>query len=138
MRCAVDAAALRAEPRDDAEQVTQALRGDPLAVEEQRDGWARVETAYGYPGWIRTDELCGDLPLDLARTFLGTPYAWGGLTAHGNRLLGARASRLPARGQDGAAGFVAAGRGRCRDAGSAAGRSRDLRRPGRSRRVLGR
>lgn len=83
MRCAVDAAALRAEPRDDAEQVTQALRGDPLAVEEQREGWARVTTAYGYPGWIRTHELCGDLPLDLARTFLGTPYAWGGLTAQG-------------------------------------------------------
>lgn len=83
MRCAVEAAALRAEPRDDAEQVTQALRGDRLAVEERRDGWVRVETTYGYPGWIRADELCGDRPVDLARTFLGTPYAWGGLTARG-------------------------------------------------------
>jgi hypothetical protein len=83
MRCAVEAAALRAEPRDDAEQVTQALRGDALAVGERRDGWVRVETSYGYPGWIRARELCGDRPLDLARTFLGTPYEWGGLTARG-------------------------------------------------------
>jgi hypothetical protein len=83
MRCAAEAAALRAEPREDAEQVTQALRGDPLTVVEQGDGWARVETAYGYPGWIRADELCGDEPLDLAHTFLGTPYEWGGLTARG-------------------------------------------------------
>ena len=53
MRCAVEVAPLRAEPRDDAEQVTQALRGELLAVEEERDGWARVVTGYGYPGWIR-------------------------------------------------------------------------------------
>jgi hypothetical protein len=83
MRCAVEVAVLRAEPRDDAEQVTQALRGDPLTIEERRDGWARVRTAYDYPGWIRADELCGDRPLDLARTFLGTPYEWGGLSARG-------------------------------------------------------
>lgn len=83
MRCGLDAAALRAEPRDDAEQVTQALRGDPLEVGERRGGWARVTTAYGYPGWVREEALCGDDPLALARTFLGTPYEWGGLTAAG-------------------------------------------------------
>ena len=83
MRCGRDAAPIRAEPRDDAEQVTQALRGDPLAVGRRRNGWAEVTTDYGYPGWIREDELCGDDPVSLARSFLGAPYEWGGLTATG-------------------------------------------------------
>jgi cell wall-associated NlpC family hydrolase len=83
VRCALGAAAIRAAPRDDAEQVTQALRGDPLEVSERRDGWARVSTHYGYPGWIPEDALCGDDPVSLARTFLGAPYEWGGLTAAG-------------------------------------------------------
>lgn len=83
MRCAVELAAVRAEPRDDAEQVTQALRGELLTVSETSDGWARVETSYGYPGWMRLSDLCGDSPLDVARTFLGTPYEWGGLSARG-------------------------------------------------------
>ena len=83
MRCAVEVAPLRAEPRDDAEQVTQALRGDPLAVETRAGGWAAVRTAYDYPGWVREEHLTGDTPLDLARTFLGAPYEWGGLSASG-------------------------------------------------------
>jgi gamma-D-glutamyl-L-lysine dipeptidyl-peptidase len=83
MRCGVEAAPIRSEPRDEAEQVTQALRGDPLEVAERRDGWVRVTTAYGYPGWMREEALCGDDPLALARTFLGSPYEWGGLTAAG-------------------------------------------------------
>lgn len=45
-RSAVGLTAVRAEPRDDAEQVTQALPGDPLWVEEKRDGWLRVRTVY--------------------------------------------------------------------------------------------
>ncbi len=44
---------MRAEPRDDAEQVTQAVAGEPLWVEEERNGWLRVRTAYGYAGWVR-------------------------------------------------------------------------------------
>ena len=93
MRCAVDVAPIRAEPRDDAEQVTQALYGEPLRVDERRDGWARVRTAYDYPGWIRDDaveEGDGELPpsadgdpVDEARSFLGSPYLWGGMTARG-------------------------------------------------------
>ena len=83
MRCGVEAAPLRAEPRDDAEQVTQALRGDLLEVGEERDGWLAVTTAYGYPGWIRQEHLCGDDPLSLARTFLGSPYEGCGLSAAG-------------------------------------------------------
>ena len=83
MRCGVEAAPLRAEPRDDAERVTQALGGEQLEVGERREGWARVTTSYGYPGWIREELLCGEDPLSLARTFLGAPYEWGGLTAAG-------------------------------------------------------
>jgi len=91
----VGVAPVRAEPDDDSEQVTQALRGEPLAVEERRDGWARVRTAYDYPGWIREEHLGraeddswlpperdGD-PVEEARRYMGTHYEWGGMTERG-------------------------------------------------------
>jgi hypothetical protein len=87
-------APLRAEPRDDAEQVTQALPGEPLAVEEERRDWVRVRTAYDYRGWLRADALGGEAtedwlverdgdPVEEARAYLGVPYEWGGMTEHG-------------------------------------------------------
>src|ERR1051325_2574929 len=99
MRCGVDVEPLRAEPRAGAGQVTQALRGEPLEVEERQGGWARVRTAYGYPGWIREEALCGDDVLSLARSFRGTPYEWGGLSAAGLACsgLGHLAYRLAGR-----------------------------------------
>lgn len=78
-----EVAAVRAEPDDDAEQVTQALAGEPLFVDEWRGGWARVRTVYGYPGWVREDSLAGREPVEEARAYLGTPYLWGGMTERG-------------------------------------------------------
>ncbi len=88
---------MRAEPDDASEQVTQALAGEPLTVEERRDGWVRIRTAYDYPGWIREDALasgaCTEIgaatelvdgdPVEEARAYLGAPYEWGGLTERG-------------------------------------------------------
>ncbi|HET8894959.1 MAG TPA: C40 family peptidase [Gaiellaceae bacterium] len=70
-----------AQPRQDAEQVTELWPGEPFTVEERRDGWARIRTTYDYPGWIRESAL-GD-PIAHARTFLGTPYRWGGMSKEG-------------------------------------------------------
>jgi cell wall-associated NlpC family hydrolase len=85
---------LRSAPSDEAEQVTQSLPGEPLRVLEERGEWARVETAYAYPGWVRRAALGGEPdadwlravaadPVDQARTLLATPYEWGGMTAAG-------------------------------------------------------
>ena len=129
-RCAVDAAAIRAEPRDDAEQVTQALLGEPLRVERRQAGWARVVTAYDYPGWLRERALeegegappppPGAEPLELAHTYVGSPYEWGGLTRRGIDCSGLvhiafrLAGRLVPRDawQQEAVGHPGAGRGR--------------------------
>ena len=86
--------AIRAEPDESSEQVTEALPGEPLEVEETRGGWARVRTAYDYPGWLRAEALGGEPdpdwlearaadPVEHARGFLGTRYVWGGMTAAG-------------------------------------------------------
>ena len=87
-------ASLRAEPSEDAEQVTQVLRGEPLDVVEESGDWVRVRTAYAYPGWVRRTDLGGESdrdwlrpvaadPVERARTLLGTRYEWGGMTAAG-------------------------------------------------------
>jgi cell wall-associated NlpC family hydrolase len=85
---------LRAEPRSDAEQGSQLLPGEPVDVEEERGGWARVRTAYDYPGWARAASLVVDSdnnwltprngePVEEARSYLGAPYEWGGMTERG-------------------------------------------------------
>ena len=95
MTCGVDVAPLRAEPHESADQVTQALRGEPLRVDGRRSEWARVVTAYDYPGWIRAAALAdepagawlppvraGD-PVEEARVYVGARYLWGGMSERG-------------------------------------------------------
>ena len=90
----MDIASVRREPADGTEQVTQLLLGEPVTVHERRDGWARIETAYAYPGWVREEALGpageadwltrreGDV-LAEARSYLGVPYEWGGMSERG-------------------------------------------------------
>ena len=74
--------------------MTQVLAGEPVTVEDARNGWAHIRTAYDYPGWIQLDALGGerdpawlerqtDDPVGWARQLLGTPYEWGGMTERG-------------------------------------------------------
>jgi cell wall-associated NlpC family hydrolase len=85
---------MRAQPDAASEQVSEALPGEPLTVAEQRNGWVRVETAYDYTGWIEATALGGERradwlepgtadPVAHARTLLGAPYQWGGMTERG-------------------------------------------------------
>jgi gamma-D-glutamyl-L-lysine dipeptidyl-peptidase len=94
MRCAVEVEPVRVGPHAGAEQVTQVLLGEPLEVIATLRAWARVVTAYDCPGWVREEALAegegelppppqGATPLEAARTFLGSPYEWGGMTERG-------------------------------------------------------
>jgi cell wall-associated NlpC family hydrolase len=57
MVVAVGTAPLRAAPRDDAPLLTEALRGERVTVYEDGDGWAWLQLADGYVGWLPSTAL---------------------------------------------------------------------------------
>jgi cell wall-associated NlpC family hydrolase len=101
--CSLPFASVRAEPDASAEQVTQALFADPLRCHERTDGWAGVELADGYRGYIAEDALADPLPKERAHVvvvpqaadrYLGT---W--LPAPGLRTEPLAAARRKASGE---------------------------------------
>ena len=81
------------EPQAEAAQVTQLLVGELVEVRAREGDWLSVVAPsqwsaldpVGHPGWVRADDLAFDdeSVLAIARTFLATPYAAGGLTHDG-------------------------------------------------------
>jgi cell wall-associated NlpC family hydrolase len=89
--------------------MTQAVRGEPVEVLRQREGWSKVRLPLqrgsyfdrGIIGWVRSGQLAhgADRPapasaagdraptganvLRIARGYLGVRYLWGGMSRHG-------------------------------------------------------
>ena len=126
-RCSAELLAVRADPSDGSEQVTQLVRDEPVSVEERRGDWTRIRTAYDYPGWVRADGLLGGRERGrlLARARSGrrpggrgagvprVAVRMGRDDRARNRLLRPRAHGVPAgRSSDPAGRRPAGGRGR--------------------------
>ena len=79
------------DPEESSERVTSLTLGEQVHVAEVAGAWARIVApdqpthldAAGYPGWVRSEALAVDDPVEVARGFLGTPYVWGGLGRDG-------------------------------------------------------
>ena len=109
------------EPDDSSERVTSLTLGEEVVLVEAQGGWTHVRAPEqpthldpaGYPGWVRSEALAAGDPLSMARSFLGTPYVWGGLGRDGIDCSGlvhvsfrATGSRVPRDAADQAAAAV--------------------------------
>ncbi len=86
---------LRQSPEDASTLLTRVLGGTAVHVSDVSQGWARLNLAGGWQGWLPSRELraLDALPLqpDARReqlvadafTMTGVPYLWGGSSAHG-------------------------------------------------------
>jgi gamma-D-glutamyl-L-lysine dipeptidyl-peptidase len=101
--CTLPYTAIRKQPGEDSEQVTQVLFADPVEVRASEDGWAEVAVADGLAGWMRADALGEPLSKDRAHVvvvpqaadrYLGT---W--LVAPGLRTEPLAAARRKAGGE---------------------------------------
>jgi cell wall-associated NlpC family hydrolase len=89
--------------------LTQAVRGEPVEVLRQRDGWSKVRLPLqrgsyftrGIVGWVRSGHLAGHGPrgakpaatpdrhpdgsdvVRIGRRYLGARYLWGGMSRRG-------------------------------------------------------
>jgi cell wall-associated NlpC family hydrolase len=101
--CILPFAPLRDAPKDDSEQHTQALFGDPIDVVERSNGWAQVVLADGYEGYISAAALGEPLEKDRAHVVVvpqaADRYMGTWLPAPGLRTEPLAAARRKATGE---------------------------------------
>lgn len=86
---------LRAAPQHNAALVTRVMGGTAVSVREDASGWACLDLAGGWQGWLPAGDLrrLDQIPVTASQRrqqivpdafqLTGVPYLWGGCSAHG-------------------------------------------------------
>ncbi len=104
---AQNVAALYAEPSTASEMVTQAVLGEHVTVQEERDGFLRVSTADRYGGWVDSRLLAqfqdnSDRPVAVVQTLFADVYAAPSPRAEiATKLVAGTRVALPRRASEG-------------------------------------